>query len=148
MELQRHAELISLGLTIPTVVLAAMVVYLFFPVAITAWRNKSTEPQDLLILGITAGFIGQFLDNSYWTIPWTASYWELPTTSKLINVGVFFNIFFRQACGIFAAWCHLKAAKEAGSLRNKALITTVGVSIVLGCLYSLLLIIIPKLGVV
>lgn len=113
---QRIAELVSLGMTLPTLVLAGAVVYF--------WSSSVKVPklaQEWFILGVVAGFIGSFLDNTYWFIPWTASFLELNQKSMLVDIGVFFNIFFRQGLGIFAAYCHLKAAEIDCAVRMRVL---------------------------
>lgn len=122
------AELVSLGLTLPTVVLALAVVYMWLPAAVKAYRSRPLTAQDWFILGVVLGFAGQTCDNIYWALPWTADYLHLDARDSLFGAGVYFNIFFRQGFGITAAVCHLRAAelseKPGTRLVNRLLIAS------------------------
>ena len=72
--LQQIAELLSLGLTFPTVILAGAVVYMWFPSAREALLKETRSGQDWFVMGVAIGFVGAMLDNIYWFIPWTAAY--------------------------------------------------------------------------
>ena len=116
------AETLSLIMTIPTVLLAAAVVYLWLPAARAALKEDSRDAHQWFILGVVGGFLGSAIDNSYWFLPWTASFMgESAIFSQLTEFGVYFNVFFRQGLGIFAAYCHIKAA-EMSSLKNVMII--------------------------
>ena len=122
MNIHQLAEMISLIMTIPTVLLAAAVVYLWLPAARSALKEDSRDAHQWFILGVVGGFIGSAIDNSYWFMPWTASFMgETAIFGQLTEFGVYFNVFFRQGLGIFAAFCHIKAA-EMSSLKNVKLI--------------------------
>ena len=111
--IKAFAEAISLILTIPTVILALGVVRKWWPAFVEALKQrkeKGLTANQWFVVGVTISFIGNGLDNIFWAIPWTSSYLEGANTDALWNVGVYFNIFFRQTCGILAALCHLKAA--------------------------------------
>lgn len=138
--MQELAELISLGMTFPTIVLAMAVVYTWFPSARKACSSNSPKAQDWFIVGVVAGFIGSALDNTYWFFPWSASFLEHPAFLKLTSVGVFFNIFFRQGIGIIAAYCHLKAAELSDTNKMKSLNKLLVASNLIGLSYTLLLI--------
>jgi len=139
--LQSIAELFSLGMTIPTVVLAFAVVYTWLPSAKEAWKREHKTGKDWFILGVAIGFCGAILDNLYWFLPWTYSYIEHPATTQLINAGVFFNIFFRQGLGIVAAYCHLKAAELTTGSNIKLVNSLLVASNLVGFSYALTLII-------
>lgn len=142
-ELQHVAELISLGMTIPTLVLSGAVVYFWSPslkIPVTA--------NDWFITGVVFGFTGAFLDNTYWFIPWTASFLDLDIKADLVNAGVYFNIFFRQGLGVFAAYCHLKAAELHETNKMKFLNATLFTSSLVGVLYAVIMIILHSSGVV
>ena len=116
------AETLSLIMTIPTVLLAVSVVYLWLPAARVALKADNRDAHQWFILGVVGGFVGSAVDNSYWFIPWTASFvGETAIFGQLTEFGVYFNVFFRQGLGIFAAFCHIKAA-EMSSLRNVQII--------------------------
>jgi hypothetical protein len=117
--LQPQAELLSLGLTIPTIMLGILVVYLWRSDSIEAFNNRSKHYSDWLILGVAISFIGTVLDNAYWYIPWTASYFGSPYTIPLVNFGVFVNIFCRQTLDILAGICHIKAWVECQKTEEK-----------------------------
>jgi hypothetical protein len=138
--LQEIAELTSLGMTLPTVILGIAVVYMWFPSAREAWKKSPKAAHDWFIMGVVAGFIGAVLDNLYWFMPWTASFLDHPLFGALTNAGVFFNIFFRQGLGIIAAWCHLKAAEASDKSGLKFLNRLLCVSNVLGITYIIYLI--------
>lgn len=140
MNLQDIAELISLGLTFPTVVLAFAVVYMWMPSARNAWLNTGKTGQDWFVMGVAIGFIGAALDNIYWFMPWTASFIGDPAFQTLTNAGVFFNIFFRQGLGIAAAYCHLRAAEVSSTKPLKIVNTLLIASHLVGFGYAMLLI--------
>lgn len=107
------AEFVSLVGTVPTILLAVCVVYWYGPIAWHGVRAIKRTREHWLIMGITIGFIGSILDNAYWAIPWTLSYYDHPLTQTAIMNGVFFNVIFRQGCGAVAAYCHLRGAVES-----------------------------------
>lgn len=107
------AELVSLALTVPTILLAIGVVYLWGPAARRAWSNRPLTADGWFIVGVVVAFVGSIFDNLYWSIPWTASYIGHQGAPDLMSCGVYFNIFSRQLAGIVAACCHLRAAKLA-----------------------------------
>lgn len=109
---QNIAELVSLGLTVPLTLLGIWVVRLYWRASLEALSSNCKTSIQWFAIGITVGFLGSSIDNFYWTIPWTASYLELPATAELVNVGTYFNIPFRQLCGIIAAYCHVRSALE------------------------------------
>lgn len=111
------AELISLTLTLPTIVTGVAVIILWGRPAVDAIRDGKLSSQGWFVVGVSAGFLGAVLDNLYWSIPWTASYFGSPHTQSLMSSGVYFNIFTRQLSGTFAAYCHLRAAEGHESLR-------------------------------
>lgn len=113
MERQKVAELISLGLTVPTLFLAGHVVVLWGRSAIAAACSKDKlMATEWFILGVASGFAGRFLDNLYWAIPWTADFLNHSATDELMMRGVYFNIFSRQLAGIFSAYCHVRSYIE------------------------------------
>ncbi len=140
MNIHRIAEMISLIMTIPTVLLAVSVVYLWLPAARAALKADSRDAHQWFILGVVGGFIGSAVDNLYWFMPWTASFMgEAAIFAKLTDSGVYFNVFFRQGLGIFAAYCHIKAA-EMSSIKQVQIINRLMVaSYFIGISYVLLI---------
>ena len=140
---QHVAELISMFLTFPTIILAGVVVFLWGPKALVSFHIKDKDASDWFIMGVAIGFVGQVLDNLYWAIPWSLSYVASPLFEDFTNAGVYFNIFSRQSCGVVAAYCHIKsyishqeASGNVNDLTKKATIF----SVLLGILYTFLLI--------
>lgn len=111
LEAREYAELISLALTAPTLILSLAVVWVWAPASIRAIRSGLATGHDWLILGVCTGFIGGFSDNLYWMLAWASSFMELPSRQFLFEHGVYANIPFRQCMGAFAAYCHLKAGQ-------------------------------------
>jgi hypothetical protein len=139
--LQEVAALTSLGMTLPTVILAIGVIYMWFPSARDAWVAQPKKAHDWFIIGVVAGFTGALLDNIYWFLPWTASFLDHPAFTTLTNLGVFFNIFFRQGLGICAAYCHLKAAELSDKSPLKFVNKLLCISNMLGVVYVLYLVV-------
>ena len=133
-------------MTFPTVILAIAVVYTWFPSARAAIKSNNPTAQDWFIIGVVAGFIGSVLDNAYWFMPWTASFLEHDAFQTLTNMGVFFNIFFRQGLGIIAAYCHLRAAEISSNRRIRGLNTLLFASNLIGIAYSLMLILVSAMN--
>ena len=77
---------------------------------------------------VVGGFAGSAIDNAYWFLPWTASFvGETAIFHQLTEFGVYFNVFFRQGLGIFAAYCHIRAA-EMSSIKEVQIINRVMVA--------------------
>lgn len=134
------AELISLGMTFPTVMLSIAVVVKWGPSAIAAWKARLRSSEQWFILGVFLGFLGSIFDNCYWFIPWSASYIGHDSADSLFGAGVYFNIFFRQGLGVSAAYCHLRAGAEADKRLVKLTNFLVAVSYVAGLAYCLVLV--------
>ena len=92
--IQNVAELISLGMTFPTIILAIVVTYTWMPSAIKSFKSTSTQSQEWFIIGVIIGFIGSIFDNLFWFIPWTFSFIENDLYYKLAPYGIIFNIVF------------------------------------------------------
>lgn len=141
LSIQKIAELSSLGLTFPTVVLAVFVAITWRHAAIAALKKQSMNHNEYFILGVTIGFVGQTFDNLYWFFPWSAFYIGHPIAGDLTAAGVFFNIISRQGCGIFAAYCHMKAAALSNTVNTKVFNNVVAASWIAGAAYPLILLI-------
>lgn len=145
MNVQAPAELVSLVLTIPTVVLALSVVYMWLPAAREAWHQETRTGHHWFVMGVTLGFVGSAIDNVYWFLPWTAAYLQSPYFETLTAKGVFFNIFFRQGLGIAAAYCHIRAAALSADSRIRFVNRLLVASTIGGMAYGLLLILATKI---
>ena len=98
-------------MSIPAIILAIVVIYTWLPSAKISFKKQYPESHDWFIVGVVIGFLGSIIDNVYWTIPWSALFLDSDIYYKMIHYGVYINIFFRQGCGILAAYCHLKSAE-------------------------------------
>lgn len=110
MTLHDYAELVSLGLTAPAVILGVLVAWAFLSRAMEGFRNTSRTAIEWFAMGIVIGFAGSALDNIYWSFPWAFSFLGTGWADAFFNFGVYPNIIFRQSCGIAAAYCHLRCA--------------------------------------
>ena len=110
MTLHKAAELISLALTVPTVLLGSLVVVIWGKSSIKALKARRKTATDWLILGIVVSFVGSSLDNIYWGIAWGSDLLGLKSGAAWFRNGVYTNIPFRQTAGIIAAFCHLRGA--------------------------------------
>lgn len=105
------AELVSLWLSVPAVILSVAVVLVWMPAAHKAMTTAARNATQWFAMGVTVGFIGGAIDNLYWMVPWTFHYLEMTEhSSALFNFGVYSNIPFRQICTLLAAYCHIRSA--------------------------------------
>lgn len=137
--IQNFAELISLGYSWPAIVLGAAVVVYWGAAARESWQTPAKERTDTqwLILGVVVGFFGGVIDNSYWGLAWTLSYAESPLQDVAFDTGVYFNIPFRQLCGLYAAYCHLEAWAGTNVKKRKTIARLWYLSAMLGLVYAL-----------
>jgi hypothetical protein len=119
------AEALALALTVPTVILSAGVLYRWGPPAVKAIKAKTLDAQGWFLVGVAIAFAGFILDSLYWVLPYTASFLGADSAETLHHSGIYFSLFFRQAAGMLAAYCHLKAADmsetNGGKTANKLL---------------------------
>ena len=144
--LQKTAELISNGLALPVILLSIAVVYLWFKPACNSIKKFAGTPEQWFILGVFIGFLGETVDNIYWTVAWSLQYLGLGAAPVVMEHGVFSNIPFRQIFGIVAAYCHIRSALEyrKSSEHSETLNYLLIFSIVLGFIYSIALVIVKN----
>ena len=106
------ASLVSLFLTAPTVIFAIAVVFIWGKESIEFLKKSERTPMEWLVLGVTVSFAGSIIDNLYWASFWSFTYYSNYLSETLSQIGVCINVFFRQGCGILAAYCHLKSYTE------------------------------------
>jgi hypothetical protein len=142
MTIQKVAELISNGLAIPTILLSLLVVFFWFNPAKSSIKSVVKTSEQWFILGVFIGFLGESLDNIYWTIAWSIQYLSLDIAPLVMEKGVFNNIPFRQVLGIIAAYCHVRSALQFRSEENHigGLHKILAISIFFGFLFSVALI--------
>lgn len=107
--LQEIAKLQSLALTLPMVVLSALVLWEIKHYAAEATFTKKRSQMDWVILGIALSFIGKIVESLWWFIPWSADVLDHSKWAELNQMGVFFNLIFRQMFFSAGAYCHLRA---------------------------------------
>lgn len=112
MGMTETAEMVSLILTIPTIMLAVLVIMSYGKRAMLAvrhllHRDQSLTETDFLVMGITVSFVGATFDNAYWGFAWLSEFLGWPQRDALFAGGVFSNIPARQVAGIVAAVLHL-----------------------------------------
>ena len=110
MTLHKLAELISLGLSVPAVILSVTVVLVWFTAAAKAVKSEYRTSTQWFALGVAVGFLGGAVDNLYWMFPWTFSFYGDPKSIDLFHFGVYSNIPFRQVATLTAAYCHIRSA--------------------------------------
>ena len=148
MTLHQFLELLSLGLTIPTIVTAAVVVYLWVPACFASFREKDKQSLHWLIIGVAISFFGAVMDNAYWLSTWTAHYAKHPMSYSMIENGVYFNIVSSLLCGTAAAYCHLKAAiAHFSECDSKCVSKILRNSLIAGLLYALAVWYVERKGV-
>lgn len=140
MEIKKWSELVSLFLTVPTVILAVVVVAFWGSDAWAAARKKTVrDATDWLLMGVAIGFIGNALDNMYWTVPWAYHFSGSPKAMGWIEWGPAVNVFVRQLCGIMAGYCHVRSALQYGLQKREAVNIIFFVSLVMGVGFAITL---------
>ena len=143
--IDRVAEIISLTLTPPTVILGFGVLFKWFKPVVTSLKSKTLKAYDFFLLGVFVSFVGSIVDNLYWSIPWSSSFIGTEYTDYLMSIGVYFNIIFRQCSGILAAYFHLKAADLYADKPSRIVNTLLGYSYLSAVALSTTLVIISLL---
>ena len=118
MKVNEAAELISLALTSPTMISAGVVIALWHKAAWRALWSRERSAYQWLILGVSASFVGGFLDNAWWGIAWGHEFLGSTAAAWWFTHGVFANIPFRQLAGIAAGFCHVRSAMMGTEGRN------------------------------
>lgn len=141
--------LISLGLTVPFLILASIVCVLWgSSLKVSACQNFPPEnrARQWFAFGVFIGFVGGIGDNSYWQIAWTLDYIESYLASTVFSYGVVSNIPFRQICGIISAYAHCRSVVEDSGIMSITLLNMITyISFILGFVYSLVLLIIKTM---
>lgn len=106
------AELVSLFLTVPTIILGLGVIrkWGYKALVVLAKPAKDRSAVDWLVLGVACGFSGAVPDNAWWGIAWSLFFLESSYTDWWFDNGVYSNIVFRQMAGVYSAYCHLQSS--------------------------------------
>lgn len=131
------AEIVSLVLTWPTLILGCGVLWHWGGEAWRAWRvpGKDRSGVQWLIVGVLAGFLGEVLDNTYWGIAWSMQFIESQHAGWWFTMGVWPNIPFRQCASIYAGYCHMRSFYSAQQQTDRKLTCIVLASALLGLVY-------------
>lgn len=108
-------ELLTLGLTIPGVMLSILVLHHWYKNAIQAFFTKNRDSADWMLIGVFVAFLGAVPDNIWWGVYWTLQSMSDPNAPWWQANGIFVNIPFRQIALLVAGYCHLRAAYIAMS---------------------------------
>lgn len=101
----------SVALTLPTLVLAFFVLLRWAPKTCEVWRSGGPKSGvDWLLTGVTASFVGVFLNSFYAGAYYLAAFMEQPKLAgRVLEFGPVMNIGTRLIPFIIAAYCHLQA---------------------------------------
>ena len=142
--IQDLMTLISLGLTIPAVIICMGVIKLWHHQYVNYCTTKNRTPSLFLIAGVYISFCGSLVDNTWWGVAWTLDYLSHPYTDWWFENGVYSNVFFRQTALIYAGILHIHAENmsrdepsRTQSLKLSKNIILGGMS--LGCLFMVIL---------
>lgn len=140
-EILENSEFVSLVLTIPAVLFAFLVLFLWGKEAWKSFRTPKKEKTSIqwLILGIFLGFAGYILDSIYWFHVWTMIHLDMPLWKIPQMLGAVSNIFFRQTLGMVSAYCHIQSYIKTSPNHKFMENYTWGISIILGFSYAVLL---------
>lgn len=117
------ATFLSLWWTWPVITLCLAVLAHWIPKAVDdIVKQHKLNGEQWLILGIAVSFIGATVDVIYWGIVWAMEYTKCPLGRTLFIKGVYVNLFFRQICIGYAAFCHLKAYYSLTSKNNHKIV--------------------------
>lgn len=145
-DIHELTNLVSLGLTIPTVTLAIAVVYMWSPAAKDKLFKSNKEAKDWFILGVCLGFLGASIHGLYWFTYWLLDYFEINYYSTLKDYGPTINILSRQGLGMLAAYCHLRAALITKKRNTRVINHLLVTSHLSGCILILLLFIVNNIS--
>lgn len=112
--------LLSLSLTPGTIISAFLVASIFWHPFVKSLNDKERTNVGWMIIGVEINFVGGMFDNLWWGIAWSGDFVNSGSELReyFFTYGVYSNVFFRQACGLIGAFCHL----NSGFSSNKSFI--------------------------
>lgn len=123
--MKQLADILTVALSLPAVLMCLMVVRHWTPQASRALRERR-DAADWLILGVTISFAGVAANMSWWAVYWFARVWDHASQVFLLDAGSIVNLFSRQGAVIAASYCHLKAYQtfraSPGGIRPETLL--------------------------
>ena len=139
--LHTSAELVSLFLTVPGIILSVLVLFKWVPAGIKLVYEPLITSAGWITLGVILKFFFDILDSGYWFGAWGADFLRFEIAQTLFKNGVYANIPFRQMGLIIAAYCHLRAFYEMyeseSTMVNKKIKKDLYISILLGIVVSI-----------
>lgn len=106
--MKQAADILTVALSLPAVLMCLMVIRHWMPQARRAVRQRR-DAADWLILGVTISFAGVAANMTWWAVYWLSRVWDHASQAWLLDTGSIVNLFSRQGAVIAAAYCHLKA---------------------------------------
>lgn len=134
------AELISLGVTVPAMYFSMLVVLHWRKEAFKAIDSRYLDSTQWFIVGVVISFLGGFLDQGYWTIPWSLKFLNSDLADFFFYNGVYANIIFRQTFDLVAAYCHVKSIYLVMNVPNRKLTRHFIISTLLGVAFMAVLV--------
>lgn len=134
------AIVVSLFMSAACVVMSMAVILLWFPGNLGEQGKKQSASVRWLVAGIVISFVSSVIDNAWWAVAWASRYSDNPVWPWWFDNGVYSNIISRQGLKMFAAWCHVKAAVEAGVIRDEHAHLVLYFALLVGALVALSLV--------
>lgn len=136
---------VSMAMTHTTVNPAVYLIMLFWPHFKEAYSKPSADRSkiDWMVIGVFISFFGQIFDNVWWAFAWTSKYINEASamTTFFFDNGTISNVFFRQACGSIAAYCHIKSVLVGKTSKIKRLFF---ISLIVGLLHVYLMMLVES----
>jgi hypothetical protein len=133
---QWEAELITLSMTIPTIVLGLGVLHRWGKPAWASFQNHSLDSMGWFIIGVFIAFLGYVLDSLYWCIPLAMSLLGFECSCGKMQELLVYNLMVRQVAGLSSAYCHLKAADMSSSRSGRLTNTMVALCYLTVCILA------------
>lgn len=133
---QWEAELITLSMTIPTIVLGLCVLSRWGKPAWAAFKSRKLDSTEWFVIGVFIAFLGYVLDSLYWCIPLALSIFGIQHSCAAMQELLVYNLMFRQVAGLASAYCHLKAADLSSSRSSRLTNTVVAFSYLTVCILA------------
>jgi hypothetical protein len=134
------AIVVSLFMAGACIIMSMAVILLWFPGNLGERDEKQSVSVRWLVTGIVVSFASSIIDNTWWGIAWACRYSDSPIWPWWFDNGVYSNIIARQGLKMFAAWCHVKAAVEAGIIREECAQLVLYFALLVGALVALSLV--------
>lgn len=123
--MKQLADILTVALSLPAVLMCLMVIRHWLPQARRALRDRR-DAADWLILGVTISFAGVAANMAWWAAFWLSRVTGHASQQLFLDAGSSVNLFSRQGAVLAAAYCHLKAYQtfraSQGGIRAETLL--------------------------